>query len=292
MTSRQLTTFVVLSVEPVLVESRPTARKRGVDRKMRMAEIVVAREKDFGVNDLQYTVLSHLGHFLKEGDLVQGYDMTAATWTGEELDRYKDSRKGDLPDVILVRKVRSFLSSLLSSKSHSLQFYTAKKDRLYDLKPLDFDEQEFPSSNRENQNMESDYELFLQELDGDKEMRSHVNLYKATKKSTSATERERNLQLLRGRKGGKEEKGDESEDMEQGENESDEEEEEDEEEVKLEELLDGLDLAMNDSSISNALTSEEEVILSVEEASRVPSLPLEANEFDVSQYDPKDYKFI
>jgi nonsense-mediated mRNA decay protein 3 len=109
MTSRQLMTFVVLSVEPVLVESRPTARKRGVDRKMRMAEIVVAREKDFGVNDLQYTVLSHLGHLLREGDLVQGYDMTAATWTGEELDRYKDSRKGDLPDVILVRKVRYLL---------------------------------------------------------------------------------------------------------------------------------------------------------------------------------------
>jgi hypothetical protein len=98
--------FVVLSAEPVLAESRPTARKRGVDRKMRLAEIVVARERDFGVNDTQFTVLSHLGHLLREGDLVQGYDMTSATWTGDELERYKDSLKGDLPDVILVRKVR------------------------------------------------------------------------------------------------------------------------------------------------------------------------------------------
>jgi nonsense-mediated mRNA decay protein 3 len=105
MTSRQLMPFVVLSVEPVLAESRPTARKRGVDRKMRLAEIVVARERDFGVNDTQFTVLSHLGHLLREGDLVQGYDMTSATWTGDELERYKDSLKGDLPDVILVRKV-------------------------------------------------------------------------------------------------------------------------------------------------------------------------------------------
>jgi nonsense-mediated mRNA decay protein 3 len=112
MTSRQLMTFIVLAVEAVLVESRPTARKRGTDRKMRMAEVVVAREKDFGVNDLQYTVMSHLGHLLREGDLVQGYDMTTATWTGEELDRYKDSRKGDLPDIILVRKVSISLCSV------------------------------------------------------------------------------------------------------------------------------------------------------------------------------------
>lgn len=105
MTSRQLITYVVLSVEPVLTETRPGARKRGIDRKMRLAEIVVARERDFGVNDTQFTVLSHLGHLLREGDLVQGYDMTTATWTGDELDRYKETRKGDLPDVILVRKV-------------------------------------------------------------------------------------------------------------------------------------------------------------------------------------------
>jgi hypothetical protein len=170
---------------------------------------------------------------------------------------------------------------------------------MYDLKPLDFDEQEFPSSNRENQNMESDYELFLQELDGDKEMRSHVNLYKAnSKKASSAlSEKERNLQLLRGRKAsrGESKRGaaEEEEDMEQGED--DEELEEDEEEVRLEELLDGLDLAMNDSvsdATAAAVVSEEQVILTVEEAALVPSLPLETSEFDVSQYDPKDYKFI
>lgn len=31
--------------------------------------------------------------------------MTTATWTGDELENYKETRKGDLPDVILVRKV-------------------------------------------------------------------------------------------------------------------------------------------------------------------------------------------
>ena len=45
---------------------------RGVDKKMRLAECVVAREKDLGVNDNQYTVITSLGHILKEGDMVFG----------------------------------------------------------------------------------------------------------------------------------------------------------------------------------------------------------------------------
>jgi hypothetical protein len=131
-------------------------------------------------------------------------------------------------------------------------------------------------------------------LDGDKEMRSHVNLYKATSKKSSSTAAATEKGRKGGRGRGEEQKGgdQEVEDMEQGEEGGDEE-DEDEEEVRLEELLDGLDLAMNDSSVSgNAVASEEEVILTVEEAARVPSLPLETNEFDVSQYDPKDYKFL
>lgn len=70
MTSRQLTSFVVLSVEPILMESRPSSKKRGNNRKMRLAEVVVAREKDFGVNDTQFIVVTHLGNLLREGDLV------------------------------------------------------------------------------------------------------------------------------------------------------------------------------------------------------------------------------
>jgi hypothetical protein len=39
---------------------------------MRLAECVVAREKDLGVNDTQHTVVTNLGHILKEGDTVFG----------------------------------------------------------------------------------------------------------------------------------------------------------------------------------------------------------------------------
>lgn len=50
----------------------PNYSYRGLDKKIRRAECVVAREKDLGVNDNQYTCITHLGHILKEGDTVFG----------------------------------------------------------------------------------------------------------------------------------------------------------------------------------------------------------------------------
>jgi hypothetical protein len=169
-----------------------------------------------------------------------------------------------------------------------VQLYTAKKDRVYDLKPLDFDEQEFTSV-RETQAMDEDYELFLQELDGDKEMRAHVNLYVNKTKKTATTAAPLQSKGSKRRGGEEEKKGDE--DMEREADDNEEDREEDDEEVRLEELLDALDLAVNDPSEATVLSAEE-VILSVEQAAQVPSIPLEATEFDVAHYDPKDYKFI
>jgi hypothetical protein len=42
------------------------------DRKLRIAEVTVAREKDLGVNDQQFVCISHLGNILREGDIVLG----------------------------------------------------------------------------------------------------------------------------------------------------------------------------------------------------------------------------
>jgi nonsense-mediated mRNA decay protein 3 len=72
MHSRQLTRYIVLSLEPLLVNARPSAKIRGSDRKLRLAECVVARERDLGVNDTQFTCITHLGHLLREGDIVLG----------------------------------------------------------------------------------------------------------------------------------------------------------------------------------------------------------------------------
>ena len=42
------------------------------DRKVRLAEVTLARERDFGINDVQFVCVSHLGNILREGDVVLG----------------------------------------------------------------------------------------------------------------------------------------------------------------------------------------------------------------------------
>lgn len=65
-----------------------------------LAEITVARASDFGVNDKQFTVLSHLGRLLKPGDSALGFDMESYIWPAD------DNRCDHIPDVILVKKKR------------------------------------------------------------------------------------------------------------------------------------------------------------------------------------------
>ena len=76
MNSRQLSRYIVLSIEPLLRSSRPSARKRGADKKLHMAEVVVAKENEMGQKDAQYTCTTHLGHILKVGDTVLGFDFS------------------------------------------------------------------------------------------------------------------------------------------------------------------------------------------------------------------------
>ena len=239
MTSRELLPFVVLSVEPVMQDARASAKKRGAGRKVQMAECVVARESDFGVNDTQFTCLTHLGHILREGDVIMGYDLSRAAWA-HELGADEQIR-GPMPDVILVRKN-----------------YHTTGQRKWALKALEVDEQAV-LTDREREAMEDDYEDFLQQIEGDREMRAHVNLYKKNKAGRKRDEVERRrreieeaaLERQQGG-GGMEEASDDGSDA--G--------EEDEEQVRLEELLDELDLGgahgLEEEELHARLASPEE----------------------------------
>ena len=74
---------------------------------MRLAEVIVAREKDFGVNDQQYSCITHLGNILREGDVVFGYDFTNTNWNVDEEDNEDNvlDKHSSFPDLVLVRKV-------------------------------------------------------------------------------------------------------------------------------------------------------------------------------------------
>lgn len=78
-----------------------------INHKVRLAEVIVAREKDFGVNDQQYSCITHLGNILREGDVVFGYDFTNTNWNVDEEDNEDNvlDKHSSFPDLVLVRKV-------------------------------------------------------------------------------------------------------------------------------------------------------------------------------------------
>ena len=224
MTSKQLISFVVLSVEPIVQAVRPSAKKRGAGKKVRMTECVVARESDLGSNDTQFTCISHLGHILREGDLVLGYDVSTSAWAHER--GIDEKIRGVMPDIILTRKN-----------------YANRGARKWALKNLEVDEQAALSS-KEMEALEQDYEDFLQQVEGDKEMRLNMNLYKAGRekerklKADAAAASSAAAAKLGSRKSNKTL----SAGVDMDEDDNDDEYDADEEEIQLDELLDELEL--------------------------------------------------
>ena len=115
LSSKRLIRFVVLNVERCRNDDRGRYRdddgdgdepkpKSGV-RKYALADVEVARESDFGVNDETFQCVTHLGHLLQVGDIVMGYDITSTVLPNEAEENAFNSTFV-MPDVVLVRKVK------------------------------------------------------------------------------------------------------------------------------------------------------------------------------------------
>eukprot|EP01031_Cornospumella_fuschlensis_P024626 gene24626-29753_t len=281
LTPKSLVKFIVLAVEPVLLEHKPSARMkrvRGGGRKKsagddeegdednrsvvavrayaKLADVTVARERDMGVCDTQFIVRTHLGCVLHVGDSVYGYDlvntnvnaMSGNMKGGEGGWGEAEGGVGEggyaLPDVILVRKAYD------------------TKDRIYTLKNLDsvvrvekgdgnggdVDGEGEAAAGKggkgrgkskakakgaagsRGEGYDADYEDFMQQIDADKEMRAHINLYRKSG--------------VQGKAGAKKAKGEHGGSMEVEHDSEPEDDDEDEERVRLEELLDEMTLKM------------------------------------------------
>jgi len=116
----RLIRFVVLDVELCGEDDRDRYKNGGGDednttqvfkgsqsgvKKYALADVEVARESDFGVNDETFRCVTHLGHLLSVGDSVLGYDITSTVLTSES-DSNAFNSSFVLPDVVLVRKVK------------------------------------------------------------------------------------------------------------------------------------------------------------------------------------------
>ncbi|KAJ9111996.1 ribosome-binding protein [Naganishia cerealis] len=153
----QMVEFIVLDVEP-------TGDIRG---KNVLADVTVSRASDLGTNDQTYYIRSHLGAILHPGDSCMGYFLTN---TNLNSDLWDTLDTDNTPEVVLVKK-------------HYERKSKKSKYRNWKLKRMAKEYNEMDDATRqarqEQEKAERDYELFLQELEEDEELRQTVNMYKA-----------------------------------------------------------------------------------------------------------------
>ena len=140
----QMVEFIVLDVEF-------TGQTKG---KWALADIEVARASDMGVNDNSYWVKSHLGGILHPGDTAMGYFLANSNLNNLEYEGLLESIS-NLPDVLLVKKV----------------FPERRKRKPGNIKRLDKEQSEMAPRKQDVVKLERDYELFLEALEEDEDMK-------------------------------------------------------------------------------------------------------------------------
>ncbi|VDN03510.1 unnamed protein product [Thelazia callipaeda] len=154
--SKQLKEFYVIDVEDVDISSK-TESLTQLSRKHRLVDVWIVPSSQVGHDDHQVCVRSHLGHLLKPGDLVLGYDLSKINVNSALLDELKEER---IPDVILVRKVYD----------RNLR----RKRRNWKLKRLILNNKNVYDA----ESIEREFEKFLEDLEEDDQMRQKVNIYR------------------------------------------------------------------------------------------------------------------
>lgn len=112
LSSPRLTRFVVLDVE--FCHATTHGHQNADDSiisyqgprcavaKYALANVILVRESDFGVNDESVVTVTHLGHLIRSGDVVLGYDLQQTIV--QDLDKSLNA-SFVVPDVVLVKKI-------------------------------------------------------------------------------------------------------------------------------------------------------------------------------------------
>lgn len=157
-----LVSFIVLDIEYESNDEKFVTkgkRRRGPAKDtFGEATVTVMRESDLGVTDGKILITtSHLGHILKVGDNVGGYDLTASSVAelGEE----------GVPEVILVKKL-----------------YPARKGkrtrkRKFKLKHMEMEKELLNGQGDKENDDAKDMEMFLCDIEEDPELRNLIDLY-------------------------------------------------------------------------------------------------------------------
>ncbi|KAI5807148.1 NMD3 family-domain-containing protein [Geopyxis carbonaria] len=142
----ELKEYFILDIEPL----GPTHGK------FVLADVEVMRTSD----NQQFTIRTHLGSILHAGDDALGFHLLDSNFNDPNFDALDNNK---VPPVILVKK-------------HYPR--RKKKSRNWKLKRMGRDESDMLPRKQDQEKAERDYELFLQSLEEDTELRGTVALYK------------------------------------------------------------------------------------------------------------------
>lgn len=162
--SKRLNQFYVVDVEDIDF-IQLTAGCSHLSTKHRLADIWVVPSNQIGQENQEVCTRSHLGHLLKPGDLVLGYDLRSSNVNSALLD---DMRTDRIADIILVRKVYD-RSIRQERRNWKLKRLIQNDGDVYD-----------------SSSMENEFENFLEDLEEDEQMRQKINIYRDNAKQQAA----------------------------------------------------------------------------------------------------------
>ena len=184
-TVSELVEFTVLDIDP------DNTRAKG---KFLMADVQVALAGAFrsskgmnteddsmmdfessGLTNQIYHTRSHLGSILQPGDTALGYFLTNANYNS---DHFASLPSGRIPDIILVKK--TYPNRRKKSKARNWKLRSIAKEAGEDGETSSARGAIGRMGGRDQKKVEDDYEHFLRDLEEDPELRSGINLYKAT----------------------------------------------------------------------------------------------------------------
>ncbi|KAL7418842.1 ribosome-binding protein [Cryptotrichosporon argae] len=184
-TVSDLVEFVVLDIEPV-----GAARGRHV-----LADAQVTRasgtggggggdDEGMGGSDGIFHARTHLGAILQPGDTVLGYDLTRTNFNNDAFDQLDADR---IPHVVLVKK--TYPNRRRKARPRNWKLKSIAKEADDGMAEGSAAVGRGALGRRgglDQKNVERDYELFLRDLEEDKEMRAAINLYRADQEAAAA----------------------------------------------------------------------------------------------------------
>lgn len=167
--------FTVLDVQSEADHGGNPFTKQAQQGKWALCEAEVVKSDQIGDSDAQKTTVSHLGRIIDCGDLAMGYDMKAINWSGT-------SKTLSNVDVVLTKK-------------HYPKVLKRAKKRTFELKRMDVITEEVGKIRKAQEiRNQQDYELFLQEIEENPEMRKNMNLFKRQQMRNPDTDSESELE--------------------------------------------------------------------------------------------------